>query len=120
MIAEIKGVHMNDSSLTSVTFHISHFRIPRLTIHQAVAALADCVEAFKGAVIIVSHDQYFVGRVAKEVWVVDKGKINREESFSTYIKKKAAAVKMAWERKGKRKNNMQHRSNLAYCRRTVR
>ena len=85
---------MNDSSLTSA-FHISHSRILRLTIHQAVAALADCVEAFKGAVIIVSHDQYFVGRVAKEVWVVDKGKINREESFSKYIKKKAAAVKMA-------------------------
>lgn len=33
-------------------------------------ALAESVAAFKGAVVIVSHDQYFVSRVAKEVWVV--------------------------------------------------
>ena len=26
-----------------------------------------------GGVILVSHDQYFVGRVAKEVWLVSKG-----------------------------------------------
>eukprot|EP00729_Bicosta_minor_P013745 gene13745-25752_t len=60
---------------------------------EAVAALADCVESFKGAVIIVSHDQYFVGRVAKEVWVVDKGRIIREDSFAGYIKKKMKEVK---------------------------
>jgi len=44
-------------------------------------------------VIIVSHDQYFVGRVAKEVWVVDKGRIIREDSFAGYIKKKMKEVK---------------------------
>jgi ATP-binding cassette subfamily F protein 3 len=34
---------------------------------EAVAALAECVENFDGGVLLVSHDQYFVGRVAKEV-----------------------------------------------------
>eukprot|EP00959_Pyramimonas_sp_CCMP1952_P083182 1738431-Pyramimonas_sp.AAC.1 len=33
---------------------------------EAVEALADCVDNFEGAVILVSHDNYFVSRVAKE------------------------------------------------------
>ena len=53
---------------------------------EAVAALADCVEAFDGGVLLVSHDQYFVGRVAKEVWVVDGGAVTRVESFAAYTK----------------------------------
>ncbi|EOD27746.1 hypothetical protein EMIHUDRAFT_41348, partial [Emiliania huxleyi CCMP1516] len=36
---------------------------------ESIAALADCVTAFKGGVVLVSHDQYFVSRVANEVWV---------------------------------------------------
>ena len=44
---------------------------------EAVAALADCVEAFEGGVILVSHDNYFVSRVAKEVWVVGDGAVKK-------------------------------------------
>jgi ATP-binding cassette subfamily F protein 3 len=51
---------------------------------EAVAALADCVKNFNGGVLIVSHDQYFVGRVAEEVWVVEKGAVTRAESFDSY------------------------------------
>ena len=51
---------------------------------ESVAALADCVERFDGGVILVSHDQYFVGRVAKEVWLVAKGKVSKLESFDKY------------------------------------
>ena len=51
---------------------------------ESVAALADAVEAFKGGVILVSHDQYFVGRVAKEVWLVAKGTVKQVESFEKY------------------------------------
>ena len=43
-------------------------------------ALAESVAAFKGAVVIVSHDQYFVSRVANEVWVVGE---ECEENAST-------------------------------------
>ena len=51
---------------------------------ESVAALADCVERFEGGVILVSHDQYFVGRVAKEVWLVAKKKVTKLESFESY------------------------------------
>ena len=37
---------------------------------EAVAALADAVEKFEGGVVLVSHDQYFVQRVAREVGAV--------------------------------------------------
>ena len=51
---------------------------------ESVAALADCVERFGGGVILVSHDQYFVGRVAKEVWLVARGTVKKVESFDKY------------------------------------
>ena len=35
--------------------------------------------------MIVSHDQFFVGRVAKEVWVVNDGAVKRVASFEKYI-----------------------------------
>jgi len=51
---------------------------------EAVAALADAVEAFRGGVVLVSHDQYFVARVAKQVKVVGEGKVTPVESFEAY------------------------------------
>jgi ATP-binding cassette subfamily F protein 3 len=51
---------------------------------EAVEALADAVEAFRGGVILVSHDQYFVSRVAREVKVVGSGAVKDAESFDAY------------------------------------
>ena len=51
---------------------------------ESVVALADAVESFKGGVILVSHDQYFVGRVAKEVWLVEHGAVTKAASFDAY------------------------------------
>jgi ABC-type sulfate/molybdate transport systems ATPase subunit len=70
---------------------------------ESVAALADCVERFEGGVILVSHDQYFVGRVAREVWLVGgpKQSVRKIESFDKYreyqLKKLAPmAVDLNW------------------------
>lgn len=60
---------------------------------EAVAALADAVESFQGGVVLVSHDQYFVGRVAKEVHVVGNGAVRKMESFDAY--RKVMAKKLA-------------------------
>ena len=51
---------------------------------ESVAALADCVKNFEGAVICVSHDQFFVQSVANEAWVVSGGAVKRVESFEAY------------------------------------
>merc|ERR1712151_42362 len=42
---------------------------------SAVEALADAVDQFDGGVVLVSHDQYFVSRKAKTVWLVAEGKV---------------------------------------------
>jgi len=60
---------------------------------ESVVALADCIEKFEGGVVLVSHDQYFVGRVAKEVWVVDKGTVTKAESFDKYRAVQLAKLK---------------------------
>ena len=59
---------------------------------EAVEALADTVAGFEGAVVIVSHDQHFVSRVANEVWVVGEQdgdgaarSVRKLPSFETYI-----------------------------------
>ncbi|KAL1508734.1 hypothetical protein AB1Y20_004829 [Prymnesium parvum] len=60
---------------------------------ESVASLADCIDKFAGGVVLVSHDQYFVSRVAKEVWVVEKGKVARASSFDHYREAQVAKMK---------------------------
>jgi len=43
----------------------------------SVEALAEAVERFDGGVVLVSHDQRFVQRVAREVWVVANGAVQQ-------------------------------------------
>ena len=57
---------------------------------ETVDALIDAVNAFKGGVIVVSHDQHFVQRTCSEMWVVDKargsGLQRLDGSFEAYKK----------------------------------
>ncbi|SFE12615.1 ATPase components of ABC transporters with duplicated ATPase domains [Paenibacillus algorifonticola] len=48
------------------------------TNHLDVAsreALEEALEDFPGTVLAISHDRYFINRLAKRVWELDKGKI---------------------------------------------
>ena len=51
---------------------------------ESVAALAESVKAFEGAVVCVSHDQFFVNAIANEAWVVANGAVKRVDSFEAY------------------------------------
>jgi ATP-binding cassette subfamily F protein 3 len=51
---------------------------------ESVATLAETVQQFEGAVICVSHDQFFVQAVANEAWVVNDGKVKQVASFDAY------------------------------------
>lgn len=59
---------------------------------ESVAALAAAVKSFEGAVIVVSHDQYFVTEVANEAWVVNGGAVKRVASFEAYRKKQLSKL----------------------------
>ena len=54
---------------------------------ESVAALADCVREFRGAVVVVSHDQFFVNAVCDEAWVVNSGKVKKAASFAAYVER---------------------------------
>lgn len=51
---------------------------------ESVAALVQSVKSFKGAVIVVSHDQFFVTEIANEAWVVNGGAVKQVASFEAY------------------------------------
>lgn len=44
---------------------------------EAVDALVAAVQDFKGGIMVVSHDQYFVSKTCSELWVVHSGKATR-------------------------------------------
>ena len=51
---------------------------------EAVAALAESIKTFQGAVICVSHDQFFVGEIANEALVVEGKRVVPVENFEAY------------------------------------
>lgn len=63
---------------------------------ETLGVLEDFIEHFPGVVITVSHDRFFLDRIAKKLWILD-GNGNVEESldlYTEYLSKKAIAEKV--------------------------
>ena len=59
---------------------------------ETIEALTDALAAYKGGIVVVSHDQYFVQRTCKELWVLEDKKVFRfDGDFPAY--KKAYAMR---------------------------
>lgn len=72
-----EGMHRWISSLVLASFlHSSSLGSNHLSM-EAVDALIAAVQDFKGGILVVSHDQYFVSKTCSELWVVDNGKATR-------------------------------------------
>lgn len=50
---------------------------------ETVDALCDAVSTFEGGVLLISHDQYFLNRVAEVFWAVTPEKIRRFRKFES-------------------------------------
>ena len=59
---------------------------------ESCESLANAISDFKGGVVLVSHDQFFVERVGKEFLAIENGQANRFESFKKY--RQSIAAKM--------------------------
>ena len=62
---------------------------------ETLGVLEDFIEHFPGVVITISHDRFFLDRIAKKLWILD-GKGNVDESldiYSDYLVKQAALQK---------------------------
>ena len=52
-----------------------------------IEALADALVTFSGGVLVVSHDQHFIQRVCKEIWIVDNKQVTTfDGDFNNYKK----------------------------------
>ncbi|TMW55398.1 hypothetical protein Poli38472_013289 [Pythium oligandrum] len=69
-----------------VGFAIMTWRLPHIVVldeptnhldMETIDALIDALRAFKGGVVVVSHDQHFVNSVCEELWVVGDEKVAR-------------------------------------------
>ena len=57
---------------------------------EAVDALIEAIQDFKGGIMVVSHDEYFVSKICNELWVVDSGRVTRfRGDFEDYKKQTA-------------------------------
>ena len=57
--------------VTKTCFHRSIFRKT-----LCIDAIVDAVKDFRGGLMVVSHDQYFITHTYQEMWVVGGGKVN--------------------------------------------
>lgn len=70
---------------------------------EAVDALVEAVQAFKGGLMVVSHDQYFVQKTCSELWVIEEGGATRfRGDFEEYKKHTAEATMKRVEESVKR------------------
>jgi ATPase subunit of ABC transporter with duplicated ATPase domains len=53
---------------------------------EALEALEEAVMHYKGTIIVVSHDRYFLEKFRPtETYVLSEGKLSRQESLETYV-----------------------------------
>tara|TARA_Y100001968_G_scaffold291766_1_gene296458 strand:+ start:421 stop:2355 length:1935 start_codon:yes stop_codon:yes gene_type:complete len=61
---------------------------------QTLAILEDFIEDFKGCVLIVSHDRYFLDKTINRVFSFEENTIKRfEGNYSDYIEKKSLEIR---------------------------
>ena len=59
---------------------------------EAVDALIEAIQDFKGGVLVVSHDQHFVSNTCSELWVVHDGLATKFRGDFNEYKQHAAEV----------------------------
>ncbi|SGZ46211.1 CIC11C00000000412 [Sungouiella intermedia] len=53
----------------------------------SIESLAELIDKYEGAVIVASHDQFFVSKIAKEIYTFDKKQLKKLESMESYVSK---------------------------------
>lgn len=78
-IVTLSGGQKSRVALAIVTYsnpHLIYFDEPTNHLDmETIDALIEAVQGFEGAVVMVSHDQYFLSKVATEFWAVAGGKV---------------------------------------------
>jgi len=97
MAGSLSGGQRSRVAMGAVSFERPHILVMDEPTNNldlgSIEALAESVKAFNGGVVLVSHDQFFVSQVAKEVWNVGNGAVKKLESFDAYRAKILAKIR---------------------------
>ena len=84
---------------------------------ETLTILEDYVETFGGAVITVSHDRYFLNKVAQEYWYIHDGKMERIigtfEDYEAYKKEQDQKIEQQAKQQSKDKTNNEKNMKLS-------
>ncbi len=84
-----------------------------------IAWLEEYLNRFKGVVILVTHDRYFLDKVTNRIWEIDHGKLySYEANYSQFLERKAEREEM--ELASERKRQSVLRMELEWAKRGCR
>ncbi|GGB68032.1 ribosomal protection-like ABC-F family protein [Fictibacillus barbaricus] len=84
--------------------------------NETVEWLETFLASYKGALLMVTHDRYFLNRVTNHIFEMDNGKLYvYEGNYETFLEKKAEREEIALQNEDKRQNTL--RRELAWLRR---
>lgn len=87
--------------------------------HGMIEYLQDYLQKYQGALLLVTHDRYFLDQVTTEILEIDKGMVYRyETSYSGYLELRAARFNDALSRE--RKMATLYRQDLKWMQRGAR
>ncbi|MBQ7534376.1 MAG: ABC-F family ATP-binding cassette domain-containing protein [Stomatobaculum sp.] len=87
--------------------------------HEMIEWLQTWLGNFQGAILMVTHDRYFLDEVAETIWEIDKTKVFRYEgSYAVYLQKKEERMEFAAA--AERKAAALYRQDLAWMMRGAR
>ncbi|MGG2200242.1 MULTISPECIES: ABC-F family ATP-binding cassette domain-containing protein [Paenibacillus] len=84
--------------------------------HETVEWLEGFLAGWKGALLLVTHDRYFLDRVTNRMFELDRGKLySYEGNYASFLEKKAERLEREASMEDKRQNLL--RRELAWLRR---
>lgn len=82
---------------------------------DSVIWLQDFLKSYKGAVLVVTHDRYFLDQVTNHIWELSFGNLyHYEGNYQDFVAKKAERVELAQETE--KKNQQLYKKELAWMR----
>lgn len=82
---------------------------------DSVIWLQNFLASYKGAVLVVTHDRYFLDQVTNHIWELSFGKLyHYDGNYQDFVAKKAERVELAKE--SERKNQQLYKKELAWMR----
>lgn len=84
--------------------------------HDVIEWLEGYLAQYKGSILMVTHDRYFLNRVTNRIFELDKGKLySYDGNYERFLEKKAEREALATQNEEKRQNIL--RRELAWLRR---